>query len=244
MAHPPDDGRAVTRVALLTGAAIGPEGGIGHLASQVGAFYNEKFKIPVEHRGRLVFASVSSAYNGLLENPLFTGVLGTEIQEQKRGKATLAANLLGGAVGYCVFLILGGTGLQDFLDLPPVTSFEAVDVLYALVLPVIGVLLAVILALLFRVMAAAFGRFDDRIITRALVAGAIFSVVGWLAPIIMFSSEDQIHDVIADPAKYGALLLLVMAVGKLALMGAAFKAGWLGGPRSRRSLRWSARRWR
>ncbi len=89
---------------------------------------------------------MSSAYNGLLENPLFTGVLGYEVQQQAKGRATLAANLLGGAIGYIIFGLLGGKGLAGYLDLPPVTSFKFLDVLYVMLLAIVGVVLAVILA--------------------------------------------------------------------------------------------------
>ena len=47
---------------------------------------------------------------------------------------------------------------------------------------------------------------------------------------MLFSGETQIQTVVADPAKYGPLLLLVMALVKLALLAVAFKSGFLGGP--------------
>ena len=83
---------------------------------------------------------------------------------------------------------------------------------------------------MFRVAAAAFGRLEGREVERALVAGAIFSVVGMVAPILLFSGETQILEVVADPAAYGALTLLAMALVKLALLAVAFKSGFLGGP--------------
>jgi H+/Cl- antiporter ClcA len=80
------------------------------------------------------------------------------------------------------------------------------------------------------VAARLFGRFDDRVVTRALIAGLIFSVVGVIAPIVMFSGEDQVQTVIADPTRYGIGLLLAMALVKLALLAVGFKSGFLGGP--------------
>jgi len=221
---------AESLASLWSGAVLGPEGGIGALSSQLAGFYNEKLRIPEQHRSRLVFSSVSSAYNGLLENPIFTGVLGYEVQDQERGRATLAANLLGGAIGYIIFGLLGGTGLAGYLDLPPVTSFKFLDVLYVMILAIVGVALAVILALLLRISTRLFARLDDRIIIRALTAGVIFSIVGYFAPIVMFSGENQIHTVVNDPEHYGLALLLVMALGKFALLATGFRSGFLGGP--------------
>ena len=64
---------------LLSGAVLGPEGGIGGIAAKIAALYSEKVGIPAEQRSRLVFSTLSSAYNGLIANPLFTGVLGSEL---------------------------------------------------------------------------------------------------------------------------------------------------------------------
>ncbi|HEX5147559.1 MAG TPA: chloride channel protein, partial [Candidatus Limnocylindrales bacterium] len=64
---------------LFSGAVLGPEGGIGGIASKIAILYSEKVGIPVEHRSRLVFSTLASAYNGLVANPLFTAVLGTEL---------------------------------------------------------------------------------------------------------------------------------------------------------------------
>lgn len=221
---------AQSYASLFSGAALGPEGGIGAIASQLAALYNDKLRIPAAERSKIIFGSVSSAYNGLLENAVFTGVLASELQERKAGQATLPANLLGGAVGYCVFLILGGTGLANLLQLTPVSKFELLDVLWVVLLALVGMALAVIAGIMLRVAAAIFARLDDRPVARALSAGVVFSVVGSLAPIVMFSGEDQVETVVSDPSHYGIALLLVMAIGKLALLATAFKSGFLGGP--------------
>jgi H+/Cl- antiporter ClcA len=94
----------------------------------------------------------------------------------------------------------------------------------------VGLVLAVIAGAFMRVSAAFFGRFAGREVERALVAGVLFSVVGVVAPIVLFSGETQIHTVVADPASYGPGVLVAMALVKLALLSVAFKAGFLGGP--------------
>ena len=63
-----------------------------------------------------------------------------------------------------------------------------------------------------------------------MLAGAIFSVVGVFAPVVMFAGETQVQTVIKGAAGYGIAVLLVMAVGKLALMAVGFRSGFLGGP--------------
>ena len=222
---------ATSLASLFSGAVLGPEGAIGNIASKVAAMYCDLFKIPADRRPKLIFASVASGYNGLLENPVFTAVLGTEIAgTREQGLSTLPATLIGGGVGYGVFLLLHEAGFADFLHLPPVQSFRLIDAVVIVPLALLGLVLAIVTAGFMKVSAAFFGRFKERVVTRALIAGAIFSIVGVFAPVVMFSGETQVQTVIKGAAGYGFALLLVMAVGKLALMSVGFKSGFLGGP--------------
>jgi H+/Cl- antiporter ClcA len=193
--------------------------------------YGEKVGIPIEHRSRLVFSTLASAYNGLIANPLFTGVLGTElIADPAVRSRNLPANLIGGAIGYMVFFAVGSTGLQDYLNLPPTRAYAPVDIFLVVAFGLVGLVLALISGVMFRIAAAVFARFAGREVERALAAGVVFSAVGVFAPILLFSGETQIQAVAADPAKYGPAVLVAMALVKLALLAVAFKSGFLGGP--------------
>jgi H+/Cl- antiporter ClcA len=218
-------------VSLFSGAVLGPEGGIGGIASRIAAMYNEKVGIPVEHRSRLVFSTLASAYNGLIANPLFTGVLGNElIPDPDARTRTLPANLIGGSIGYLIFISVGLSGLDNYLHLSPSQAYEPIDVVLVVLFGLLGLVLALLAGGLFRVASAVFGRFQGREVERALAAGVVFSVVGMVAPILMFSGETQVQTVVTDAAMYGSLTLLLMAVVKLALLAVAFKSGFLGGP--------------
>ena len=116
-------------VSLFSGAVLGPEGGIGGISSKLAAMYNEKVGIPVEHRPQLVFSTVASAYNGLIANPLFTGVLGSELIHDPDARArTLPANLIGGAIGYLIFISVGLSGLDNYLHLTDTQPLAPLDV--------------------------------------------------------------------------------------------------------------------
>ena len=222
---------AQSLASLLSGAVIGPEGAIGHIASQIAAWYGDVFNIPMEERPKLVFASVAAGYNGLLENPVFAAVLGTELGSSKEATLrTLPASLIGGGVGYAVFYVAHMSGFANILNLPPVTSFQPLDIVWIILLAFVGVGLAVVAGALMQVSERAFGVLRDRVVLRALVAGVVFSAVGYFAPILLFSGETQVHTVIAQAATYSIWLLLLMAIVKLALLSVAFKSGYLGGP--------------
>jgi H+/Cl- antiporter ClcA len=97
-------------------------------------------------------------------------------------------------------------------------------------LALVGLVLALLTAAFMKAAEASFGRLKERVILRALIAGAVFSVVGVFAPVVMFSGETQVQTVIEGAADYGIVVLLVMAVGKLALLAVGFRSGFLGGP--------------
>jgi H+/Cl- antiporter ClcA len=222
---------ATSLASLWSGAVLGPEGAIGNISSRLAALYCDLFRIPVEHRGKLVYGSVASAYNGLLENPVFAAVLGTEIAGTRQsGLAVLPANLIGGGVGYGVFYALHSTGFVNFLHLPAVDSYRFIDAVVMVPLGLIGLVLAILTGLFMKAAAQFFGRFKERVVLRALIAGVIFSAVGIFAPVMLFAGETQVQTVIGGAAGYGVTLLLVMAVAKLALLAVGFKSGFLGGP--------------
>ena len=186
---------ATSLASLFSGAVLGPEGAIGNIASKIAAMYCDLFRIPADRRPKLIFASVASGYNGLLENPVFAAVLGTEVAEtKKQGLSTLPAALIGGGVGYGIFLLLHETGFVNFLHLPPVQDYTIWDAFLMVPLALIGLVLALLTAAFMKVSAGFFGRLKDRVVLRALVAGVIFSVVGVFAPVVMFSGETQVED--------------------------------------------------
>ncbi|MGD8683274.1 MAG: chloride channel protein, partial [Chloroflexota bacterium] len=218
-------------VSLLSGAVVGPEGALGRFAGQIAEWYGERVHVPEQMRGRLVFAAAASAYNGLLANPLFTAVLGADVARNSPSVwAAIPSNLLGGAVGFAVFQLVSGAGLGDFLDLGAVPEVVLLDFLWAVAFAVVGMVLAIVGAMGMQVAAAGFRRLADRPVERALTGGLILSLTGLLAPILLFSGEDQIEEIVADPGAYGFWLLLLMAVAKLILLAVSFKSGFLGGP--------------
>ena len=216
---------------LWSGAVLGPEGGIGGIASKLAALYGERLRIPVELRSRLVFTALASAYNGLVANPLFTGVLGTELVADPASRTrTLPANLIGGSIGFLVFMVIGSTGLQDYLHLTDSLPITPLDGVAVVAFGLVGMVCAAIMAAMFRVAEGVFGRLRGREVERALLAGLVFSVVGVAAPVLLASGELQVGGIAANPGAYGPAVLVAMALAKLALLAVAFRSGFLGGP--------------
>jgi H+/Cl- antiporter ClcA len=219
---------------LLSGASTGPEGCVTFLVQQISSWMRERLKIAERTAKGFDVAALSSALNGIIGSPLFTGVFATEFQIGGSGSAALVLliwNLLAGAIGFLFYALLGLTSFAKFMAFTPITTLRVEYVLYAIILGVLGALVTILMGFSMQV----FGRlmaatFKDRVIVRALAAGVVISIVGLLIPQVLFSGEDQIHGIVADPAHFGVLLLLVMAILKILLLGLSLKSGYIGGP--------------
>jgi H+/Cl- antiporter ClcA len=222
-------------ITLISGASVGPEGTLNILVPQISAWFRDKFRI---ERGsstnQLGFdmAALASAYNGIVGNPLFTGILATEYRIGRKGAATfLLWNLLAGIIGYVFYIIIGFPSFSSLILFPPVEELSLVMILYAIILGGVGTLIALFSGFCMkgigRVMETAFG---DRIIQRTLAAGVIFAVIGYFLPALLFSGETQIFTILENPAGVGVAMLLLYAVLKIPLLALSYKSGFIGGP--------------
>ncbi len=203
---------------LLSGVSVGPEGGIVILVGDITAYVQKKFRIAHESADAsfgVNIAALASAFNGIIGNPLFTGIFATEFQVGGNRNALkfLTWNLLAGTIGYLFYLALGLPSFARSIPFAPLGELHPIYVVYAVVLGIVGSLLAVFTGLSMQGMARVMERvFNDRIILPLLVAAAITSIVGYFVPNLLFSGEKQIHAIIADPAAFGAAMLIAMAV--------------------------------
>jgi len=217
---------------LFSGASVGPEGPLAFLIMEISAWIREKLKISKETALGFDVAALSSAYNGIIGSPLFTAVFATEFNVGKKDALTfLVWNLIAGVIGFFIFRLLGLTSFAGFLTFPAIPEITLPYVLYAIVLGILGALVAVFMGVIMNGTGVAMERvFKDKIITRILFAGVIIAGVCYFIPELMFSGETTIHTIVENPAQFGILMLLLMAVLKIMLLALSFKSGYLGGP--------------
>ncbi len=217
---------------ILSGASIGPEGPITVLVQQISMWFRERLNVRPSHALGFDVAALASALNGVIGNPLFTAVFATEYRVGgESALAYLMWNLLAGVIGFSFYVVLRLTSFASFVAFPPVTRLETSYFIWALVLGAVGGLVAIVAGVTMQVFGQLIERlFKDEPISRALAAGVVVSLVGVALPELLFSGEDEIHKILANPAAYGVGLLLLMAVGKLLLLGLSLKSGYLGGP--------------
>jgi len=220
----------VSYLSLLSGASIGPEGSIGLLVTDIVSWFKKKFISTESNFLRILSVGLASAYNGIIGSPLFTAFLTTEIQKEKDIKIVVW-NLLGGIIGFSFFTLLQLHVFAKYIPFAPITTLKLEYFIYAFLLALVGATIAIFVGISFQFFEKLLDRyFKTRPLFRILTVGAITAVVVYFFPEVMFAGETQIFPMIANPAAYGILLLLLFAILKIVLMALSFKSGYIGGP--------------
>jgi H+/Cl- antiporter ClcA len=223
-------------LSLLSGASIGPEGTIVLLVGDISSFVRDKLKIAGESADESLgfdIAALASAFNGIVGNVLFTGIFATEFQVGGKTNAFrfLIWNLLAGAIGFIFYTSLGIPSFAEMIPFPSITELKFVYVIYAIILGVLGALLAVFAGLSMQKIGTIMEKsFHDKPIQRILAAGIVIGTIGYFFPNLLFSGEKQIHTILQNPQEIGIVMLLIMAVLKILLLALSLKSGYLGGP--------------
>jgi H+/Cl- antiporter ClcA len=223
-------------LSLLSGASIGPEGTIVLLVGDISSFVRDKLKIAGESADESLgfdIAALASAFNGIVGNVLFTGIFATEFQVGGKTNAFrfLIWNLLAGAIGFIFYTSLGIPSFAEMIPFPSITELKFAYVIYAIILGVLGALLAVFTGLSMQKIGTIMEKsFHDKPIQRILAAGIVIATIGYIFPNLLFSGEKQIHTILQNPQEIGIVMLLIMAVLKILLLALSLKSGYLGGP--------------
>jgi H+/Cl- antiporter ClcA len=219
-------------LSLVSGASVGPEGAIAFLVLQIATWVRDRLKLAKSTALGFDVAASASAFNGIIGNPLFTGVLATELQVGGNANFIfLAWNLLAGVIGYLFFTLLGLPVFAKYVAFTPITEINLGYVFATILLALVGGLVAIFVGVLFQGFQRVITRvFQERVVLRTLAAGVIIGVICYFVPEVMFSGEKEIFGPVDNPLKYGVLVLIGLGLLKLLLLALSMKSGFLGGP--------------
>ena len=215
-------------LSLVSGASVGPEGAIAFLVLQIATWVRDRLKLAKSTALGFDVAASASAFNGIIGNPLFTGVLATELQVGGNANFVfLAWNLLAGVIGYLFFTLLALPVFAKYVAFTPITEINLGYVFATILLAFLGGLVAILVGVLFQVFQRVITRvFQERVVLRALAAGIIIGVVCYFVPEVMFSGEKEIFGPVDNPLKYGVLVLIGLGLLKLILLALSMKSGY------------------
>ena len=217
---------------LIFGGSVGPEAGLSGIIVGLCSWISDKFKYMFKELKELTQIGISATLGTIFNSPMFGFMEPIESEEgvtlPKRAKIVLYFLAIFGAFGMMIFLknIFGSSaGLISF------SSFKVGinEWIWLIPLSLIGVLFGLIYC--------AFEKFVKKItkplekynILKCIICGLILGIFGTLLPFVMFSGEEQMHEVIANFSSIGVVVLFFTALVKLFMTNICINLGFKGG---------------
>jgi H+/Cl- antiporter ClcA len=218
--------------ALWSGAAVGPEAPLVFLSGGVGSFVSDRLKLEKDDVQVLVYSSIAGAFGGFFGSPVIGAVGAFEYMFIKELNLYrhLIPGLLAAAVGYGVYFALLQTSYLGIYSFPDFPSPRLVDFWWALLVGVLGGFVGILFKLIFGIVNLVFTPLNKRPIIRAVIGGVVIGLTGSLLPLTLYSGQDQLLQIIRNPAAFGIGLLLLMMFTKALLTSTSFATGFEGGP--------------
>jgi H+/Cl- antiporter ClcA len=218
-------------VGLIFGGSIGPEGPMTGGAGALGTWLAERRKVPRPAEGVLTYASISGFFGAFLNSPFGMAMFTIEpgLESGKLTWKLLLPGLVAATVGYAVFFSLTGNVFGGLYQFPPYDGLQVVQLLYALILGLIGGAFGLLFTHLYKGMKRMTEPLAPHPIGLAVSAGLILGVLGTVFPLALFDGDSQIQSVIDQAATLGVITLLALALVKVFLTTMCLSFGWSGG---------------
>jgi H+/Cl- antiporter ClcA len=219
-------------ISLWSGAAVGPEGPLVFLTGGIGTFISDKLKLQNDDVQVLVYSSIAGAFGGFFGSPVVGAVGGIEYMFIKELNLYrhLIPGLLAAAVGWAVYYALLQTSYLGIYDFPNYDAPLLIDLWWAFLVGVIAGLVGIMFKLIFGILHLAFSRLKKRPVLLAIIGGVVIGLIGSFLPLTLYSGQDQLLQIIHNPAAYGIGLLLLLVLVKSLLTSTSFATGFEGGP--------------
>jgi H+/Cl- antiporter ClcA len=219
-------------ISLWSGAAVGPEGPLVFLSGGVGSFIADRLKLEKDDVQLLVYSSIAGAFGGFFGSPVVGAVGAIEYMYIKELDMYrhLILRLLAAAVGYGVYFAILQTSFLGIYSFPDYASPHLVDLWWALLVGVIAGVIGILFKLVFGLVHLVFASLNKRPVVRAIVGGVVIGLIGSFLPLTLYSGQDQLLQIVHNPAAFGIGLLLLMMLVKALLTSTSFATGFEGGP--------------
>jgi H+/Cl- antiporter ClcA len=217
---------------LWSGAAVGPEGPLVFLTGGIGTFVSERLKLQKDDVQVLVYSSIAGAFGGFLGSPVVGAVGAFEYMTIKELNyyRHMIPGLIAAAVGYAVYFALLQETYLGIYSFPEYASPGVIDLWWALLVGVIAGFGGILFKVIIGVVHAIFKSLNKRPIIRGAIGGVLMGIVGLFLPLTLYSGQEQLLQIIHNPASFGIGILLLMVLVKILMTSTSFATGFEGGP--------------
>jgi H+/Cl- antiporter ClcA len=219
-------------ISLWSGASVGPEGPLTFLTGGFGTYLSERLKRKKDDIQVLVYSSIAGAFGGFFGSPVIGAVGAIEymfIRELDLYRH-LIPGLLAAAVGYGVYSAILQDSFLGIYSFPDYASPRLVDLWWALLVGIIAGFVGIMFKLIIGIIHRVFAPLANRPVSRAVIGGIVIGLIGSFLPLTLYSGQNQLLQIIHNPAAFGIGLLLIMVVVKALLTSTSLATGFDGGP--------------
>ena len=218
---------------LIFGASVGPESGLIGIIVALCSWLTDKFKHFFKEIKELTQIGISATIGTIFNSPMFGFTLPMESEEEnisipKVSKIILYFLAIFGALGSAMILghIFGNsTGLADFDGL----KIETNEWLWLIPLIIIGIVAGLLYLIFDKFSNLVSKKIEKFVILKCTIAGILLGITGTLLPLVMFSGEEQMGEIIENFDKIGILILLLTGIIKLFITTICNNFGLKGG---------------
>jgi H+/Cl- antiporter ClcA len=219
-------------ITLWSGAPVGPEAPLSFLSGGVGSFFADHLRIEQEDVPLLVYSSIAGCFGGFFGSPIVGAVGAYEYMfiHEINFYRHVIPGLLAASFGYGVYWVLLHTSFLGYYSFPSYASPRLIDLGWAILIGGISAIVGTLFKLVFGLVHLVFAPLKKRPVIRALAGGVIIGLIGSFFPLALYSGQEQLQEIIHNPAAYSALFLLLLVVVKALLTSTSFATGLEGGP--------------
>jgi H+/Cl- antiporter ClcA len=197
-----------------------------------GTWLADQQKLGPEFARSTTLSGMAGAFGGFFAAPVLAALLIVEAATPagpRRYVATAVPALVAASVGFVVYDFLAGGSLLDIYKVPPYDA-NGWSFVIAVPLGLLGAIIAAAFGMSMGLTHKAAAPLRNRPIVLGLVGGLLIGAIGWAMPLTLFAGTTQLATALDRAPAFGAGLLALLVVGKIASTGISFGTGFYGGP--------------
>jgi H+/Cl- antiporter ClcA len=198
-------------------------------SGSLGTWLSDRLKMDGRSTRSLGFSGLSGMLGAFVTSPFSGALLALESARSAISLPwVLFPSLVSSAVATVTFVLLSGEFFGNLYVFPEYSP-RLTDLLLAVPLGLVGAAAGAIFIMLYRILRRVMQPIHHRFVLRGVLGGLGLGIAGAVLPLTLFSGEEQTHTLIEEVGEYGVLMLIAMALVKLAVTSLLLTAGWKGG---------------